>query len=371
MHLSVPEVRRIMQYEVCSYNDYAGAACKSFQVIWNNLEEFANVLIHLGYFHGMTEYFGIIGEIMLCSGFEDIIYQADLCTSGDIKGVLSGKHYNHAWVIHECQSEAVHSLFTENEPELSDFSIEFTSLLKNIDNRTKCMVMMNHAEFHKFVQNYEYISGNKGLTARYWMLYLSLIELHKYHYAINVNNLFATNKQNYARYGAFYCKQMDNLSVTHSGALEEFCKLGVSVCRNTIGISQSIDGAGEQTFTRAAKTTGGVQNFMMEDGTYQKWILSHPFQAKYVGKLLEIVGINGRDNTRKCLRKSEITKEENKVIKMKSVLPEIFINPFSNQLEKDSMYNLASGCSISNDVALCLLSVKQLGKKLHSDSIYD
>ena len=49
---------------------------------------------------------------------------------------------------------------------------------------------------------------------------------------------------------------VDNLSDTHPGALEEFCKLGVSVRRNNIGIGQSIDGAGEQTFVRAAKTAG-------------------------------------------------------------------------------------------------------------------
>ena len=53
------------------------AACKFFQVIWNNLEEFENVLIHLGDFHGMVEYFGIIDKIMLGSEFEDIVYQAD------------------------------------------------------------------------------------------------------------------------------------------------------------------------------------------------------------------------------------------------------------------------------------------------------
>ena len=62
----------------------------------------------------MVEYFGIIGKIMLGSGFEDIVYQADLC----IKGVISGKHYNRAWSIHECLSETIHHLFIENEPEL-------------------------------------------------------------------------------------------------------------------------------------------------------------------------------------------------------------------------------------------------------------
>ena len=101
---------------------------------------------------------------------------------------------------------------------------------------------------------------------------------------------FATNKQNYARYGAFYCKQMDNLSDAHPGTLEEFCKLGASVRRNNIGIGQSIDCTREQTFMMVP---------------YEKWILSRPFQAKYVDKLLELVGMNGSENIRKCLRKSD------------------------------------------------------------------
>ena len=147
---------------------------------------------------------------------------------------------------------------------------------------------------------------------------------------------------------------MDNLSDTHPVALEEFCKLGVSVGRNNIGIGQSIDGAGEQTFMRAAKTAGGIKDFTIQDGTYEKWILSRPFQTKYVDKLLELVGMNGSENTRKCLRKSEITKSEKNILKMKSVLSEVFTNPFSDELQPDKLYNVALGCPTSNDVTECL-----------------
>ena len=326
----------------------------------------------------MVEYFGIIGKIMSGSGFEDIVYQADLCTSGGIKGVISGKHYNRAWSIHECLSETIHRLFRENEPELFAFSSDLQLLIKSGDDENKCKDIMNHPLFQSFLGKYEvlrkeYISGTKGKTAQYWMLYVTLIELqHKLHYSINVNNFdlclacwkeivslcFATNKQNYARYGAFYCRQMDNLSDTHPGALEEFCKLGVSIRRNNIGIGQSIDGAGEQTFMRAAKTAGGIKDFTTQDGTYEKWILSRPFQANYVDKLLEIVGMNGRDNIRKCLRKSEITKSEKRILELKSVFSEVFTNPFSDKLQPDKLYNVASGCPTSNDVTQCLLSVR-------------
>ena len=56
----------------------------SDHVIWNNSAEFNNVLIHLGDFHTMMEFFCIIGKIITGSGFEGIVYQARICTSGGI-----------------------------------------------------------------------------------------------------------------------------------------------------------------------------------------------------------------------------------------------------------------------------------------------
>ena len=94
-----------------------GAAEKIYQVVWNNPVDFKSVIIHLGDFHGMVELFAIIGKLVSSSGFEDVLYQADLCTSGGINGVLSGKHYNRSWAVHECLSEALNRLFLEKESE--------------------------------------------------------------------------------------------------------------------------------------------------------------------------------------------------------------------------------------------------------------
>ena len=34
------------------------------------------------------------------SGFEDVAFQSNLCTSGSLHGVMSGTHYNRAWIVH-------------------------------------------------------------------------------------------------------------------------------------------------------------------------------------------------------------------------------------------------------------------------------
>eukprot|EP00794_Sanderia_malayensis_P002595 gene2595-3007_t len=83
----------------------AGAAAKFYHIIWNNPTDFENVLIHLGDFHGMMEFFSVIGKIIKESGLEEIVYQAGLCSSGGINGVLTGKHYNRSWMVHESVAE--------------------------------------------------------------------------------------------------------------------------------------------------------------------------------------------------------------------------------------------------------------------------
>ena len=41
-----------------------------------------------------------MGKFLSDSGFEDIVFQANLCTSGSLRGVISGTHYNKAWIVH-------------------------------------------------------------------------------------------------------------------------------------------------------------------------------------------------------------------------------------------------------------------------------
>ena len=66
-------------------------------------------------------FFGVIGKFISGSGFEEIVYQSDLCTSGSLNAVLSGKHYNRCWWVHENFSEALERLFIKKLlPEHSD-----------------------------------------------------------------------------------------------------------------------------------------------------------------------------------------------------------------------------------------------------------
>ena len=159
-----------------------GAASKFYHVIWNNPEEFKNVIIHLGDFHGLQEFFCVIGKN------EDALTAAKAVESKDDCDIL--------------------------------FATE-----SFVDYETKYKKRMA-----------ECLNRIHGKTAQFWMDYVQSVDRqHRLHYAINTNNVderlqcwkdsvklcFATNKQNYSRYGSYYCLQLDNIEETHPGAKEE------------------------------------------------------------------------------------------------------------------------------------------------------
>ena len=94
-----------------------GTAMKVFQVIWNKPIIFSDILMYPGYFHCMLMFFPVIRSYLECSGFEEIIFQATLCTSGCIKGIMNRKHCNPCWMIHEAFAQAVEQLFAEEHLE--------------------------------------------------------------------------------------------------------------------------------------------------------------------------------------------------------------------------------------------------------------
>ena len=151
--------------------------------------------------------------------------------------MLSGKHYNRPWAGHECLSEALHRLLLENESAELHVTDDLMKLLKECQDKGDCKELVKNLEFTKFAEKYgklreQYLSGERGKTAQFWMFYIELVELqHKFDYSINVNEFelrldcwrklitlcFPANKRNYAPYGSYYARVLENLHVTHPG----------------------------------------------------------------------------------------------------------------------------------------------------------
>ena len=91
-----------------------GAAMSAFKLLWNYPEKFGSIIIHLGGFHSIKENFSLTGKpIVAGSGFEDVIFQTKVCSSGSLNGVLSGSHYNRCWTVNSAFAEALERLLLE------------------------------------------------------------------------------------------------------------------------------------------------------------------------------------------------------------------------------------------------------------------
>ena len=75
------------------------------------------------------------------SGFEEIVYQARMCSVGGIKSFFSEKSYNTCWRIHEVVPEAISRLFREQ------YVVLFIS-----ENRTQ--TLKNSKEFEEYYAKY-------------------------------------------------------------------------------------------------------------------------------------------------------------------------------------------------------------------------
>ena len=191
-------------------------------------------------------------------------------------------------------------LFHEKEIDSLTISEDLEEAIQSAKDKQSCKELIENPKFIMYLEKYsdiqkKYKNGEKGKTAQFWMQYLDLIELlHLLHYSINFNDFelrllcwkklvalcFPTNKRNYARYGTYYVKTLENLETTHPEAIEELSVKGISIRRNDFGIGQSIDGAGEQTFQRASKTSGGIRCFMNNAAAYDKLCLVPSLSSK-------------------------------------------------------------------------------------------
>ena len=151
-------------------------------------------------------------------------------------------------------------------------------------------------------------------------------------------------------------QSLDNVESTHPGAKSEIEENGLSVRRNTLGIGQAIDMAGEQNYMKSAKTAG---QFAAKESTVAKWVLNRPFQARFAESLIEISGLSTTSsNSRKCLRPSEILKSEKMVDNIINVLKTQFLNPFQEDIDKSKLFNLVSRCLLDDEISESLLSLQ-------------
>ena len=262
-----------------------GAAMNACKLVWNYPDKFSNVLVHLGDFHFMKEIFNVVGTMIDGSGFDDIIFQANLCSSESLASVINGSHYNRCWRVDEPFAEALERLLMERfidykQLAIPETVIAFTESIQVKDNDETVVNDQGIQAFHR--QYLEFRErrrvGDFGRTAQFWVaLYLDIIEvLHMIHNAVQINDFdlrmiawekmlpffFAMNKTNYSRYGSYYLRMLESIELQYPGCKEILLSAGLSVqAQDHYPNRTAIDQRVEQSINRNAKTAGGIKKF--------------------------------------------------------------------------------------------------------------
>ena len=85
----------------------------AYRVFFNYPDKFLKIALHLEDFHFMKKVFTILGTLVEESGFEDVIFQAGVCSTVSLNEFLYGCHYNCYWTVHSAMGEALERLCME------------------------------------------------------------------------------------------------------------------------------------------------------------------------------------------------------------------------------------------------------------------
>ena len=90
-----------------------GVCMKAYPLLFNDPEKYKDHIVLIGSFHTTMAYLKMIGKKMTGSGFEDILIEAELISSGSLKGVMNGKHFERSMHCHKIMYESLHRLLLE------------------------------------------------------------------------------------------------------------------------------------------------------------------------------------------------------------------------------------------------------------------
>ena len=176
----------------------AGAYLNAYRVLFNYPKVCSNLILYLGDFHYMKESFGIVGTLVKASGFDDIIIQPGVYSTGNLNGVLAGSHYNRCLTVHTAMAEALERLLLELFLSTGHHIPTVLQCFygKNDDNsKSSCIDLIYHEDVINFQQSYvkfqqNICDGFHGKIAQFWMVnYINIIRfLNQIHYSVQTNN---------------------------------------------------------------------------------------------------------------------------------------------------------------------------------------
>lgn len=172
---------------------------KALPIIWRWPNEFAKHVTLAGPFHTFMNYIGMLtNHKMLGSGYKEILFEAQLVTSGSMKGVLTAKAYAKALFCLKAVCEAMERLLIERFCEEENIPISEPVVLlnlvkscsrENLDAALKDPSVLNLIGRYQLYEK-SVPKGHLGKTAASWMSFINHCHLEFMPlYSVKTNNL--------------------------------------------------------------------------------------------------------------------------------------------------------------------------------------
>lgn len=363
----------------------------AMQIQHTKKPEFDNIFINLGAFHTQMAFFKAIGKYIDSSGLIEILVEAEALAGGSMNSFLDSKHFNRCKRLHPLASGALQILhFEKYLSEIDTNDIETLKEDLNAVMNTSCGTNESFVlpdSLHQILQGYKQfreitLQGGHGKTAQYYLQYTELINIFlRFSRSIRCSNFelyldsifemcgyfFVFNQPNYSKWAAMYLNNLIKLKADNSILLEEFRKgaFGIRRTKSCLGRSP-VDLTLEQTINAdAGNTLTGVSHFTNSIAARQRWALSHSVRTKIMSFVKAEIGLSQADDTSYTLQKNRIEKDSKTLNSIVETIKKT-MNPFSENVDKDSLFNLSTGKAASSTSTDYLLNVKSLGEEQKS-----
>lgn len=372
----------------------------AMQIQHTKKPEFDDIFINLGAFHTQMAFFKAIGKYIDSSGLIEILVEAGALAGGSMNSFLDSKHFNRCKRLHPLASSALEILHFEQylfeiNTDGGETLNEDLNVVMNTSYGINESIILPDS-LHLILEGYKQfreitLQGGHGKTAQYYLQYTELINIFlRFSRSIRCSNFelyldsifemcgyfFAFNQPNYAKWAAMYLNNLIKLKVENSTLLQEFREgaFGIRRTKSCLGRSP-VDLTLEQTINAdAGNTLTGVSHFTNSIAARERWALSHSVRTKIMSFVKAEIGFSQADDTSYTLKKNRIEKDSKTLNSIVETIKKT-MNPFSENVDKDSLFNLSTGKAASSNVTNFLLYVNSLGQeqklKFFSDCFED
>lgn len=374
------------QYGVVTYD--LAVALKAYSIQALDAPLFDKLLIMLGNFHLELAFYGAVGTFISESGAEHLLTESGILAEGSLMGFIHGKYYNRCVRIHDLLALVMErkmydsflsSLTQEKQGAIIDLIADIPQ-----DQRMQEAFLEDSAIFKEHMSEFEAyfqtaIKGNLGPTAKYWSVYVYMINrVHRdLMRAVHTNDVegylsilpevidifFALNRPNYARWGILFLSQLSKAAPQCRALLEAGA---FSIRRTEKNFSRSaIDLTLEQTVNRdAASPMRGIVGFHYSRNAIRRWCITSTQRGMAVTELRNMTGLETVEQPTTQLRPSRIDKDSRHRDALFSSVTES-CDPFSSPATASAcLLNIATGKAASEETQDYLTNTLTAGHDL-------